>query len=258
MRVTEADGNDMVVASFRRAQRHVIVNADDFGLSEKTNDGILQAHREGIVTSASLMVRQAASADAARRARSFPGLGVGLHVDVGEWCYRDGSWIALYEVVPTQSAEALADEVQRQLTQFEKLVGRAPAHLDSHQHAHRYEPLRSVMIAMASKLNVPLRFFKPRVRYCGDFYGQTAKGEPLPGAISVESLVSVLQGLAAGISEIACHPGLDDNLSTMYVAQRKSEVETLCDPRVRAAVAERDVELVSFVDVPRLVKEKRL
>ncbi|MFM8879075.1 MAG: hopanoid biosynthesis-associated protein HpnK [Verrucomicrobiota bacterium] len=57
----------------------LIVNADDFGISESANRAIERAHREGILTSASLMVAGDAAESAVRIARSNPGLGVGLH-----------------------------------------------------------------------------------------------------------------------------------------------------------------------------------
>src|SRR3954452_16947488 len=70
-------------------RKHLIVNADDLGLSDGVNRGIFCAHENGIVTSASLMVRQPAAKEATRSARRFPDLGIGLHFDLGE-LYRDG------------------------------------------------------------------------------------------------------------------------------------------------------------------------
>ena len=64
--------------------RYLIVNADDFGQSHGVNRGIMQAHRRGIVTSASLMVRWLAASEAAAYAREHPSLSLGLHVDLGE------------------------------------------------------------------------------------------------------------------------------------------------------------------------------
>jgi len=64
--------------------KQVIFSADDFGLSEAVNEGIERAHRDGILRSASLMVAAPAAADAVRRARSMPGLRVGLHLVVIE------------------------------------------------------------------------------------------------------------------------------------------------------------------------------
>ena len=65
--------------------RYLIVNADDFGYTEGVNRGILDAHDEGIVTSASLMVERPAAAEAAAHARERPGFGVGLHVELRSW-----------------------------------------------------------------------------------------------------------------------------------------------------------------------------
>jgi predicted glycoside hydrolase/deacetylase ChbG (UPF0249 family) len=65
-------------------ERTLIVNADDFGLTSGVNAGIARAHEEGILTSASLMVRWPAAAEAAAYAARTPGLSVGLHVDLGE------------------------------------------------------------------------------------------------------------------------------------------------------------------------------
>jgi hopanoid biosynthesis associated protein HpnK len=64
--------------------KRVILTADDFGLSEAVNEGIERAHRDGVLTSASLMVAGAAAEDAVRRARRLPGLRVGLHLVVIE------------------------------------------------------------------------------------------------------------------------------------------------------------------------------
>ena len=222
--------------------RIVIVNADDFGRTDGVNRGVIQAHEEGIVTSASLMVRYAAAADAAGYGRDRPQLSLGLHVDLGEWRYQDGTWTAVYELEPFE------DEVERQLDAFRSLVRRDPTHLDSHQHVHREEPVRSIMLATSRRLGVPLRSFSPWVRYCGSFYGQTGTGEPLPSAISAEALVTILCGLPEGVTELGCHPGYADDLRSQYAAAREREIEALCHERVRATVAAEEIELRSFRD----------
>ena len=62
------------------ARRRLIVNADDFGRSDSINEAVVRAHREGILTSASLMVNEPACAEAVALAKQHPRLGVGLHV----------------------------------------------------------------------------------------------------------------------------------------------------------------------------------
>ncbi len=210
------------------------------------NRGIIEAHEGGIVTSASLMVLWPAAAEAAAYAGEHPDLALGLHLDLGEWVYREGQWLPAYEVVPADDSPAVTEEAARQLAAFRRLVGRDPTHLDSHQHVHLREPVRSVLSEVAGELAVPLRHYDPRIRYCGDFYGQTGKGQPLPEGISADALIEILAALPAGITELACHPGLDDGLQSTYRSERAVEVGVLCDPRVRATVAAKDIELCSF------------
>ena len=223
--------------------RWLIVNADDFGQSHAVNRGVITAHERGIVTSASLMVRWPSSSEAAAYAREHPELSLGLHVDFGEWAYRDEAWTPIYVI------EALdpAAEVAHQLDLFRGLVGADPTHLDSHQHVHRDEPLRSILCDTARTLGIRLRGTDPRIRYDGSFYGQSGRGYPVPEAIRVDSLVRLIQSLPVGITELGCHPGAPgDDLNTMYRDERVQEVRALCDPRVRATIEIAGVRLRSF------------
>src|SRR4051794_16518206 len=108
---------------------YLIVNSDDLGYSAGVNRGIFQAHQAGIVTSASLMVRWPAAAQAGSAAYDCPGLSLGLHLDLGEWAYRGGQWIELYQVVDLEDHAAIAREVEQQLEMFGELTGRQPTHL---------------------------------------------------------------------------------------------------------------------------------
>jgi hopanoid biosynthesis associated protein HpnK len=69
--------------NFPPVQRRLIVNADDFGRSSAINEAIIRAHREGILTSASLMVNEPACDEAVALARENPRLAVGLHLSLG-------------------------------------------------------------------------------------------------------------------------------------------------------------------------------
>jgi predicted glycoside hydrolase/deacetylase ChbG (UPF0249 family) len=232
------------------ARPRLVVNADDFGRSPAINRGILRAHREGIVTSASLMVRYPDAAPAVAAARAHPRLGLGLHLDLGEWEYRDGEWRSVYDVADTDDREAVEAELARQLEEFARLVGGPPTHIDSHQHVHRDEPLRSAVQRAGAALGVPVRH-DPGVRYCGAFYGQGRRGEALAQLIGVPALVALVAALEPGVTEIACHPADGVDFPSSYAAERPAELRALCDPRVAAAVRERGAELCSFRDLRR-------
>lgn len=229
--------------------RRLVVNADDFGRSAAINRGVLRAHREGIVTSASLMVRYPDAAAAARAARGCPRLGLGLHLDLGEWELRDGGWHSVYDVARTDDAVAVEAELARQLADFERLAGAPPTHIDSHQHVHREEPVRSAVARVAAALGgLPVRH-APGVRYCGAFYGQGRHGEPLPELITADALVRLVAGLEPGVTELACHPADGVDFESSYAAERPAELRALCDPRVAQAVRERGVQLCSFAEL---------
>jgi predicted glycoside hydrolase/deacetylase ChbG (UPF0249 family) len=227
------------------ADRRLVVNADDLGLSAGVNAGIMRAHAEGIVTTASLMVRGPAAADAVADAREHPRLALGLHVDLGEWVRAGSGWRAAYEVVDTDDPAAVREELERQIERFRELTGRDPSHLDSHQHVHRSEPVRSILGVRAKQLRVPLRHHG-RVRYCGAFYGQDGDGAPLPDAITAQRLVRLVAQLPPGATELCCHPAAAPEPSSGYGAERVRELAALCDARVRAAVAQAGVRLCTF------------
>jgi predicted glycoside hydrolase/deacetylase ChbG (UPF0249 family) len=229
-----------------RPDRYLIVNADDFGQSEGVNRGIIDAHENGIVTSASLMVRWPAAVAAAAYAREHPALSVGLHLDLGEWAQSADGWTPLYEVVDLQDAEAVRREVWQQLDTCRRLLGRDPTHLDSHQHVHRTWQVQPIVQQMAAELSVPLRGFSADVHYCGTFYGQSADGKTVPDALRAETLIRTMAALPAGITEIGCHPGYGDDLQSMYGVERAREVEVLLHPAMKVALQAGRLTLCSY------------
>jgi predicted glycoside hydrolase/deacetylase ChbG (UPF0249 family) len=229
--------------------KSLIVNADDFGQSAGVTRGIIEAHERGIVTSASLMVWWDAATAAAAYARTHPSLSVGLHVDLGEWRWRDGAWHTVYVRVDPEDAAEVEREIRRQLEHARDLLGRDPTHLDSHQHVHRREPVRSVLARVGAELGVPVRHGVATIRHCGDFYGQGPTGEPFPDLIAVSSLIALLRRLPAGTTELGCHPGYADDLDSVYRAERAIELRALCDDHVRHLLAAEKIHLMSFDEV---------
>ena len=228
--------------------RVLVVNADDFGQAAAINAGVAAAHEMGIVRSASLMVRWPDAPAAATYAQSHPALSLGLHVDVGEWTYQNGGWCRVYDVVTEDDEAELEQEVLRQLEAFRTLCGIDPSHIDSHQHAHRREPLGGLLRRLAADLNVPLRHVGP-VRAHTGFYGQTSKGFSAHERISVAALVSWLQDLPEGVTELICHPAESPAGVGNYRDERVLELEALCDPTVRSTIEGCGIALRSFREI---------
>ena len=246
-------------------ERILIVNADDLGRTRGINAGVFEAHRHGLVTSATLMVGFAAAEEAARELADHPELGVGLHVTltgaaptlpasrVRSLVGADGRFAARPELMNEPDPDEVRAEVEHQLARFERLVGRAPTHLDSHHHSHRHPIVRDVLIDVARERSLPVRSSSDDVqralrragvattdRFVERFYGE---------ATTLEVLLEILRCVEPGTTELMCHPGrLDDELraGSSYAVERERELAVLCDPAARVLVAELGLRLERF------------
>jgi predicted glycoside hydrolase/deacetylase ChbG (UPF0249 family) len=230
--------------------KFLIVNADDFGYGRGINRGILEAHRQGVVTSATLVVNAPFTAEAVAIARDNPGLSVGLHAnftnEADRLCEFDDPAICRVEL-------------RRQFDLFVELLGRLPTHLDSHQHVHRRRTTNATFLELAEEHGLPLRDHSPVV-FKGGFYGQWEYGVGEPDKVSLEQLERILRRelVAPGIWELACHPGyFDPEFEAVYHREREWELRTLTDPRLRVVLAEEGIRLIGFRDLPEVLAELR-
>jgi hopanoid biosynthesis associated protein HpnK len=136
----------------------VIINADDFGLSASVNRGIIEAHRGGVVTSATLLANMPGFEEAVRLSSENPGLGVGVHLNVvrgrpvsppesvptlvsASGDFLGAAWALAARVV--RGAVAAADLEREFSAQIRRVMdaGVAPTHVDSEKHAHAVPPV---------------------------------------------------------------------------------------------------------------------
>jgi chitin disaccharide deacetylase len=151
--------------------KSLIVNADDLGWTEGVNRGIVEAHRSGIVTSASILANGAAFASAVEAARSTPDLGIGIHLNLS-----DGEPIAARELVTSLLNDAgyfdggpenlllriatgalvLHEVDQEWQAQIEKVreAGIQPTHLDGHKHVHMLPGLFEIAVRLAKRYGI--------------------------------------------------------------------------------------------------------
>jgi predicted glycoside hydrolase/deacetylase ChbG (UPF0249 family) len=223
--------------------KYVIFNADDFGASTGINRAIRDCHVNGVVTSASLMVTGAAAAEAASVAHDHPALAVGLHWDI------EGEGERTFD---TRNAFLVRDELRRQIDTFERIMGRAPTHVDSHRHAHQLDHVFPMFRDMIAPLGVPLRG-DGRVKFTGGFYAQWEWQVTELKYVSVPFLETMLRDeVAEGWNEFSCHPGyVTPDFQSVYLAEREAEVRTLTDPAIRRTIEALGYRLASFADVPR-------
>lgn len=215
----------------------LIVNADDLGISPGVTAGIIEAHAHGIVTSTSMLVNTPFSQAAAAAASEHPDLSVGLHA-----CLTRETGLP---VINPDDTERCWAELSRQLDHFTELMKRPPTHIDSHHHVHRDPRLRPLFVELAAEHSLILREHSG-IRCLSEFYGRWGDTSH-PEQISVRSLMSMVDLLTPGVTELSCHPGyVDKELCSSYSAERELELATLCAPAVSRKLAERQVELIGF------------
>ena len=162
--------------------RRLIVNADDFGRSDAINQAVVRAHREGILTSASLMVNEPGSEDAVVLARQNPGLAVGLHLTLvcGHAASPPGR---IPNLVDSNSAfsdkpvlaglryfvqPAVRSQLEREIAaQFEKFHahGLKLDHVNGHLHFHMHPTVFGILMRRAREWGIShFRLTRDRLR----------------------------------------------------------------------------------------------
>jgi len=148
--------------------RNLIVNADDLGWTDGVNRGIVEAFHHGIVTSASLLANGAAFAAAVDAARSAPGLGIGVHLNLSDGppiadrktvrslLNGDGEFAGGPESLLLRRARrglVLAEVENEWDAQIRRVrdAGITPTHLDGHKHVHMLPGLFEIALRLAKR-----------------------------------------------------------------------------------------------------------
>jgi predicted glycoside hydrolase/deacetylase ChbG (UPF0249 family) len=149
----------------------LIVNADDLGWSDAVSQGILRAHREGIVTSTTLMTNMPGAKTALAMAAGENSLGVGVHLNLCQGVMltaaannafgagASGVDIKAPKLIrrylfSRRLRKALAAEIEAQVA-WAMEQGLTPTHIDSHRHVHAFWPIFAVVAAVARKYGIP-------------------------------------------------------------------------------------------------------
>jgi predicted glycoside hydrolase/deacetylase ChbG (UPF0249 family) len=218
--------------------RLLIVNGDDFGMAHGVNQGIIEAHTDGILTSTSLMVLAPAAPEAAALAHSHPELSVGMH-------FVEEGGTELDE--PAQASRSFHAQLER----FRELTGRDPTHVDSHHHVHTESDRIGIFRELVEPLGIPLRG-DGRVAYIGGFWPEWAPGVRNLDYIRRPFLRHLVDTeVGEGFTELACHPArVTDDLRSSYLRERELELQTLTEEGLPEELEGSGVKLVSYHDWP--------
>ena len=152
-------------------KRRLIVNADDFGISRSVNEAVIRAHREGILTTASLMVNETGFDEAVKIAKETPRLGVGLHLTFlighsalspekipglvnarGEFS-NSPVGVGLNYFFKRSLRAQLRAEIHAQFEKFHA-TGLLLDHVNGHLHLHLHPVIFKILMADADKLRI--------------------------------------------------------------------------------------------------------
>jgi hopanoid biosynthesis associated protein HpnK len=150
-------------------QPRLVVNADDFGRSQSINEAVIRAHRDGILTSASLMVNEPACGQAVALARQNPRLGVGLHLSLvcgqsalppsaipglvnakGDFA-RDPVKTGMRYFFKPSLLPQLQAEIHAQFDRF-RATGLPLDHLNGHLHLHLHPTVFGILVKESASL----------------------------------------------------------------------------------------------------------
>ncbi len=164
--------------------RQIIINADDFGLTEGINRGIVKAYSDGILTSASLLPNGPKFNDAVALSRENPGLGVGVHLnifrgkpilgksEVSSLIDKNGYFISSpgYFFLKSMLNRVKPDEIENEFrAQISRVIsaGILPSHLDTEKHIHVFPFIYKILFNLATEFKIgkvrclePGRYFK--------------------------------------------------------------------------------------------------
>jgi predicted glycoside hydrolase/deacetylase ChbG (UPF0249 family) len=268
--------------------KQLIINADDYGRSPDISCGIREAHLHGVVTSTTCMMNIPTTADdIAIALRESPNLAMGVHLvltmgkpilpreKVSTIVDENGNnrkYDPFIENIPNLNLDEVKAEWHAQIEVFIRAAGQKPTHLDSHHHSAYFSPaLFRTMLELAKEYGCAIRYpllptnadsrefcettksapdllkeFNPRRPdvFFVNFYDETA---------TKEQLLSIINNITDGISEMMCHPGhVDDAFvrnESIYNFQRERELKILTDPSIKQAIESQGIKLITFADL---------
>jgi chitin disaccharide deacetylase len=271
--------------------RQLVVNADDFGFTRDVNQGIIEAHQQGILTATTLMANGDAFEDAVRLASENPGLDVGAHLVLIGGIALAARGSELPRTVPRLLAAIASrrihiyDELAAQIRRILD-AGLALTHIDTHKHTHLAPAVLDAVARVAEEFGIPwvrrpfdlpitaarggapwlkraisdslglqrARFHRVLARHHCRTTDHFA-GFQITGRFRTDELVALIRALPEGSTELMCHPGRAtgelQRAHTRLKESREQELAALIAPETRRALAESGVELVNYRTLER-------
>ena len=262
--------------------RRLIVNGDDFGFTRDVNEGIVEAHRSGILTATTLMANGDAFDHAVALARETPTLDVGCHLVL----VQGRSVLDPLRALPETLKDLIRTLIRGELPVYEEAsaqvrkiidAGIRPSHIDTHKHTHILPPVLKAVARVAREFGIPwvrrpfdfgidgaaritnvalavgMRAMRPQFRRALEGLRTTDHftGFQITGDFDGASLAKTMENLPPGLTEFMCHPGILGaelhGAATRLKESREIELAALVSPQVRDAINRSGIELVNYL-----------
>lgn len=249
----------------------LIINADDFGLSNGQNYGIIDCFRNGVVAAATLLSTGAAFDHACGLAKKFPELDIGVHLslDLGTPLSAGHTIPSLLDTdgkfrrynLEDNYIEVQPEEVYTEWrTQIEKVYasGLTPSHIDSHHHIHMMINIFPIYLQLAREFQLAVRFHprkwdEQQIRQALPLLDGLAHADhflnTFYGTTITPDFFADLQLKKDLTYEMMCHPAYLDQWimgNSSYNIQRSIEAETLQLSQTSDIIQQRGIELINF------------
>lgn len=263
--------------------KYLITNADDYGWGEDISEGIIKAHREGVLSSASVIINEI-DPQSIKLAKDTPTLGLGLHLNIATGEPLSEGWIEKYgefthpvrstkeahhsqrswdDVYSQYDPEDIYHEFELQLEKFKQVFGKPPDHIDTHYNTYSVRGVFDAYKRLALKYSLPARH---PVGYTNgdDFTSSTSElvlcdgflHELLASGVLCTKYYSLeymnlhadyICGFQTELEKIQDNESIEISFHPGFREEwRQKQVEILTDPKLKKFLDENKVKVIKY------------
>lgn len=236
----------------------IILNVDDFGLTNGVNEAVFELHKQGMLNSTTALVNSPHFKSGIEQAKVYPDLAIGIHLTIDLFkaelyhpslctVEMDFYTAKTHDFKRSLDSNVIYNEWKAQIQKFALIAGHLPSHIDSHHHAHIFNYDASLAVArLAEEFSLPVREFTTdnyTSKCNGDFYGEK---------LSVQQLIDSIEMLietGADYQDVMMHPAfIDDDLMniTSYNTPRKLEFDIVSSDQFKQYISDNNIVISSY------------
>jgi predicted glycoside hydrolase/deacetylase ChbG (UPF0249 family) len=246
--------------------KHLIINADDLGISPDVNEAVRIGFEAGSISDSSLLVRAPFARDAVAIMHDSGRFRVGVHVDLdtllgwsspGRERFSRTTLGAMLET--PDFLRRVGREIDSQIAEFCQ-TGLVPSHVDTHHHVHGFAPIFEVLVEVMDRYEIRA------LRFCRAGYRLMNRADIMPPSDIVEDMVKTLQDrriqfpdhfidpalpfsltdLSEGVTELMLHPGTEAG------SWRERDLHLVMNRQFQTRLREENIGIISFPNLPSI------